>query len=72
MYYFLMLVIEFGESDIIMIGVSYGGGFGLSGTSTFYLESLKKINFYWILYFLTAAGLQKNLKWHYNLEDLCP
>lgn len=36
MYYiFLMLVIEFGESDIIMIDVSYGGGFGLSGISIF-------------------------------------
>lgn len=32
---FLMLVIEFGESDIIMIDVSYGGGFGLSGISIF-------------------------------------
>lgn len=32
-----MLVIEFGESDIIMIDVicSYGGGFGLSGISIF-------------------------------------
>lgn len=39
---FLMLVIEFGESDIIMIDVSYGGGFGLSGTSTFRL-SIKKV-----------------------------
>lgn len=39
---FLMLVIESGESDIIMIGVSYGGGFGLSGTSTFRF-SIKKV-----------------------------